>query len=246
MSLKPSKHQHDALGKRATERLKKLLRGKIDRYPAHPRTSDRQCPRRKRRAGRQGICATVKWRASGGLVWVVANREGSATILSMSQGSIELLRSWPQSEAERMRFEDALTAAVDPSRKWTGEPRPSAAPSIADIGAPSTSGRVRLEPDLGVNFASMWVRAAAIYGTEKRNRSTFLNSYRQGFPRSDGQLPTRVGSGSGQTLYIEQKGSVVRSYAPSCSIGAAVRRRLVALMRLSGHLTGLGTAQPSP
>ena len=35
MRLKPSKHQCDAelaLGKRATERVKELLRGKIDRY----------------------------------------------------------------------------------------------------------------------------------------------------------------------------------------------------------------------
>ena len=36
-------------------------------------------------------------------------------------------------------------AAFDPTRKWAGEPRPSAAPSIADIGRLGAS-RTRLIP----------------------------------------------------------------------------------------------------
>ena len=73
MRLKPSKHQCDAelaLSKRAQSKLKELLRGKIDRYRrtlAHLTVNTRDV-----NGVLVGIGATVKRRASGGLVWVVA------------------------------------------------------------------------------------------------------------------------------------------------------------------------------
>jgi hypothetical protein len=41
----------------------------------------------------------------------------------------------------------AFSRNQDPKPKWTGEPRASAAPAIADIGAPSASRRDRLTAD---------------------------------------------------------------------------------------------------